>query len=436
MPRGRLPFFGRQLDPRRFFTERAPVEQAVYHRPVARLGTLAPLLLVVLLFGSLCIASPDSTHVQSVASSRLRAVVWLGRGTEGLLDRIQGQTHDLGVDLVVESTEPLPSDRGAQLRVARRLTERLDASVVMWFMPRGVNRNDLLVRIALPRSSRLLERDLGTIDPDANRIGLSSAALEAAALVVRAAIQALLAGTTIGVENVGRFDNASSTKKLDPASGMPAIANSPARQEPVEPPRPTRLRESRPLDKPRPAQLSGARAAVPGWVFAVRGLLLDDGTTDYAVAECLAIRVGRNESSVDMFLAGSSCLPRDVANPYGTIRIARQQVVIGSNLFLFRAALWGSVGIHAGVTMYGRRTLSEADGVSGREPQTYTLATAGPELRLQLPASSSHVCAELALGVDFNSRSLQMGYLLPGYQQVTDIAPIQPYLALGFQVQP
>jgi hypothetical protein len=82
----------------------------------------------------------------------------------------------------------------------------------------------------------------------------------------------------------------------------------------------------------------------------------------------------RSEFELGLFLGASGCLPREVNSRYGTIRLARQQLAMGAELTLFRAALEGSIGLHAGATSYDRWTVASADGVSGQGPKLYLLA--------------------------------------------------------------
>ncbi len=150
------------------------------------------------------LAWAQAERVTAPTGSQLRVMVWLNPETYEVLQRIRGQTNDLNVDLLVDSRDSIPSDMNAQLQVAYALGSRQDASLVIWFTKQPDAERRFSVHILIPRAQRLLTRDLGPSDADSGGAGLPSVVKESAALIVRAAIQAVLSGSTIG--EVARFD--------------------------------------------------------------------------------------------------------------------------------------------------------------------------------------------------------------------------------------
>jgi hypothetical protein len=335
----------------------------------------------------------------------LRVLVWLEPGSDALLSRIRGQTNDLEVELVVEEGEPSPRDLGAQLRLARRLATSHDAPVVVWFDAQGA---ELVVRLALPGDNRLLEREVGA--------ARSSATLEAAALVVRESVQAILAGEAIGVEAPERFVN---LPEPEPTTSTKPIE--------APPPRPLPVPLGPPGLLPRAKEPPGSELAV-GW------RLVADGMANTASEE-LAGRLSLVWPWVEALLEAAGGLPRDKTTQFGTYRVARQELSAGLGLPLARAPLRATVALRAGALAYYRWTTDPAPGVRAAPARLSASGVVGPELRLRFPARSAHVAGELALGTVLVLGSTRIGYRVDGqFRRIDKALPIQPYLAVGMAV--
>ena len=100
-------------------------------------------------------------------------MVWLQPATVEVLDRIRGQTSDLQVQLLVDALDPMPAELGTQLRMAYTLSQRQDVAVVIWFVSQADPERHFLVNIAIPKTQRLLTRDLGRSDAGSGNVGLS-----------------------------------------------------------------------------------------------------------------------------------------------------------------------------------------------------------------------------------------------------------------------
>jgi hypothetical protein len=333
----------------------------------------------------------------------LRVLVWLEPGSDALLSRIRGQTNDLDLELMLEEGEPMPRDLGGQLRVARRLAKSHDSPVVVWFDARGA---ELAVRLALPGDARLLERELGS--------ARSSATLEAAALVVRESLQAMLAGEDIGVEAPGRFEDlpkpTTSTKPIEapPAGPLPV---------PLGPP----------VMLPRAKERVGSELGVDWRLVADRMASVG--------SEELAGRLSLVWPVLEVFLEAAAGLPRDKTSEFGTYRVARQELSAGVGLPLVRAPLQATLALRAGALTYYRWTTTEASEVRAAPARLSASGIVGPELRLRFPARSAPVAGELALGTDLVLGSTRIGYRVDGqFRRIDKALPIQPYLAVGVAI--
>ena len=377
-------------------------------------------------------ASAQPQGVATESSSPLRAMVWLKPETDDVLDRIRGQTNDLPVELLVDSVESMPGELGAQLRSAYALSEQHQASIVIWFVNRGDAERHFVVNIAIPASQRLLTRDLGPSEVDPESIGLSSAVKESAALVVRAALQAVLSGLTIGeVQKTALNDVAAPPAPSAPAI-LPTIAptaggNPGPWRDATEP-----LRQASNAPQEPPADSSNRNWP---WGIGVEGLSIYDGPSGNPVAECAALRAERRVRSLMAAITGSGCLNRNfdaVPASYGGFSIARQQAMLGAHWNFTQRGIEASIGVRAGAVFYERATLSSPLGVRAQSSSFHVLGALGPEFRLLIPARGSRLQAGFALGVDFLTNTLQLGYKVQGtFSETTHAYAIQPYAALG-----
>src|SRR5262249_18407479 len=132
---------------------------------------------------------------RSAHASSFRIVVRVSSDTaRGLRDRIAGQTSDLDVELTSVETPPLEPTLGEQLDAAAEWARRTGAQAVVWCDPeRAPERGGFMLYVAEPNTSRVLVRRTG------GERAAPSADLEAAALIVRLAVRALMRGGVIGV---------------------------------------------------------------------------------------------------------------------------------------------------------------------------------------------------------------------------------------------
>src|SRR4051812_32697729 len=139
--------------------------------------------------------------------------------SRALAERIRGQTSDLMLELVTVDSGLLEPSLSAQLGSATVVAKRYGADAVVWFDDLGTspNRPGHLVVVLQPKAQRLLLRELSESAPSSKRAPPDSAELEAAALIVRAALQAMMSGAVIGVEQ-------STVVPPEPPSPVPIVA--------------------------------------------------------------------------------------------------------------------------------------------------------------------------------------------------------------------
>lgn len=138
---------------------------------------------------ALASAVPALAHADA---DQLVAVVLVTDDSEAeLASRVEGQTSDLDLDLVVERRGPGASGAGADRAHAASIAGRRSARVVVWFER---DASSWLVHISEPAEEREFVRRVAARGDLA-----SSATAEGVALVVRGALRALAAGGQIGV---------------------------------------------------------------------------------------------------------------------------------------------------------------------------------------------------------------------------------------------
>jgi len=411
---------------------------------------LAALLLATAVVPGSAVASVNGLEVP--ARAPIRALILLQPGMDDVLARIRGQTSDLRVELSVEPVDTIPGDLGAQVRMAHALTRQRNAMLVIWFVRSASTQPHFVVVIALPAQSRLWTRDLGPSNAASGSTAIASAVKEGAALVVRAAIQAVLGGSRFGDEEERwLLDHASAplAAKDDVSEASSDLGTrAEATQTPVPssegaaPARGEADAPTGPMSTPpttTPVQTSTLPASPVGhdwpWAVGVDWLSRYDGATGKALAECASVRAERSAQRFSAFVSVSHCLNREIdAGGYGRFRIARQQAALGARVSLLRSWFEASLGAKLGVVAYERTTVPAPGAAS---PKTHVMGTAGPEFRLVVPARDVRIQGSFALGLDFVMRSTRIGYRDPAvstpdhFVPITQLSVVQPYLALG-----
>jgi hypothetical protein len=149
---------------------------------------------------ALCLAAAPPALAEDVAPDRLRAIVRVASAADrGFLARVRGQTSDLPVDLIEAPAASLEPTLDQQVAAAEALARARHARAVFWLGP-----DQVLAYIgSAPGSAappRLLTRQgwTGPAPAPAPSPSPSSADLEAAALIARSALKAVLEGHEVG----------------------------------------------------------------------------------------------------------------------------------------------------------------------------------------------------------------------------------------------
>jgi len=280
----------------------------------------------------------------------------------GLLDRIRGQTSDLDVAIEERTADALEPSLPLQLAAADGLAPTGASSAVVWFDRDPEAERAILVVLAVPRAGRVLVRRVEERD--------RSATLEAAALIVRSALQALAEGATIGVERA-------------------TVAPPPPEPPPAPPPEPRRA------PPPPPSRSSGWLASI-GWQTAL------DGESRFG-QQGLAGRFAWARAPLEIGVAASVGVPVEIADRYARLAVWRRTIAATGALRLGRAPLELVLGASAGAAAFGRSTVAHDENVEPQPPSVVWTPLVAPEATLRLLPRwlGGAVALSLALGADF-----------------------------------
>jgi len=356
----------------------------------------------------------------SHAGAPLVAVVRVATDDDNaVLARIEGQTSDLDVELIIEhaapgaatgrALDPLAGDASmsAQLTAARALAARHGARVVVWF-----RRDDdaWIVQVAEPAAERMLLRRVAT---DRGKMA-GSAAAEAAALVVRTALRALAAGGSIGVEEP--------EPEADPEVPSPPIVSVPL---PPPPPSQSALTPLRPY-----AEL--------GWLGIIDG-------ASRAGHHGGTVRIGGAAGRWRLAIGGAYHPAVSFRRIDATIEVQRVFLGVVGGVDLLGAA--GGTGkaagdlpwrvsaeVALGVTRFGRTTLVTSEDLVATPGTTTWGPTAGPAARIARRVVPG-AWIELAIGIDLIAQAPEFGVGSGETFMVhTRLRPAQPHAGLGLVV--
>jgi hypothetical protein len=354
---------------------------------------------------------------QTTPEPPLRAVVHVASANEAaLLNHIRAQSVDIGATIVTDSN-PIEGQLPTQLEMARRLGVQLSARVVVWFglIDRGGSLS-LLIQVADLAERRMLVRQLdvglaarrsGTQDREAPR--WDSATLEAAALIVRTTLRALVAGGSIGVTQ------------------DEVVHRSPPTEHVVS----DRAGYARQL---MPRHDSGRRLlwrGVLGWQAVFDGFA---PLGHHGPMAALAMQI----SQLEVALSAATALPATRTDDRTAVQLSRHSMSASLGLVfcpirdIELGALFG-----VGTVFYHRTTSALVAGVTPTPPQMSPSVLLAPELRARwLPSVFDGVVAlTLTVGLDVVPGAPELvhqvgRYSLPFY----DVAWLQPKVTLGFSL--
>lgn len=335
----------------------------------------------------------------------LRVLVLEHERDAALVDRVEGQVADLAATLAREPSTIAAAAVPAQLAAARRAGRAHDADVIVWFVHDG---DDWIVHVADAGGDRLLVR---RVQGRGGAMG-SSAAIEAAAVIVRTAVRGLAAGGEIGV-----------------ASETLAV---PVRDEPVE-------REPVRVDAADDGGLGAVRPLRPTATVSWSGIL--DGEADgghHGAGARLGVAGGPWHIGV-----GLAHHPATThAGTMATIAVERQAlgVVLGVDVAggaQRRGARWRiGAEVSLGMTRFARATTLTDATVEPTADRTTWTAHATPGVRIARRIARG-AWVELALGADLVARAPEFGVATPnGFATLARLWPVEPHVGLGVVVDP
>lgn len=326
----------------------------------------------------------------------LRVVVLAGRDDDAIIARVEGQVADLPVTLTRGPAPAAAHDLSRQLAAAGAIARTTDADAIVWFIADG---DGWIVNVADPTAGRVLVR---RIDGGAGAMD-RSAALEAAALVVRTALRGLAAGGEIGVV-------------AEPPTTPPP---SPPPPPPMPPP------DATPSAPPRLAPL-----AEIGWIAALDG---DAAAGHHGLAAALGVRRGRWQLAATV--AHFPATARTTA--LATIAIDRQALgLAGARTLLARPAWRLQLGLALAATRFGRATTATSGALMATADRATWSATATPTVRIDRRLGRA---AWLALDVGATALATVPAFEVRGPAGAAEVGrlwAIEPTVALSIAVTP
>lgn len=298
-----------------------------------------------------------------------------------MVERVRGQVSDL--DLTLVQVEAKPS------------TDVARALALVWFTRPDPNRDRIVVHATHGEQHRAWVREIGDGAP-AVAGELSSATLEAAALVVREALRDLL-----------RNDPPEPEPRAEPKRAVAA----PIRAPPVTKP------------KSRPARV-GIRAEL-GWEIALDGVGLFR-------RQGPALLLGATYRALELSLFAGSSLPVTERDRYGAIRLLRQVAgVRAGNEWRVSDAFALNLGLRAGLALYARSAEELRPVVVPRGDRVSASLLFGPELRAAWAPASGPFELTLACGLDAVPGAPRIGYQVDGHFEPSfSVWPLQPTLGI------
>lgn len=323
------------------------------------------LLLVCLLVGGAAPAAPEEPWVAVLRTSSAE--------DEALVGRVRGQLSDLPVVLRVRPAPAPGPSAEEQWRAAEALATEDSARVVLWFthLP-----DALSIHLADLSTQRLLVRRVpgGLLQGRTGR----SASAEAAALVVRSALSALLDGVLLGIPVVDTF---TPPLRLPGFVALPSSLREPVFSEPL------------PAGPPVAAEALAAWALSVGWQAALDG---------YSPSGQHGVQLGgsweRTWLRARVRLLAS--LPAHRSDAYTRVSLSRHAVGAAVEAAVVSTPRWRmGAGVGAGVAGFLRGTAALVPGITPAPARLSAAPYIGPELSARWLGGSLTLEASLAVDV-------------------------------------
>jgi hypothetical protein len=360
----------------------------------------APLALATL---ALCALTPHGARADAV-----RAVVRVAAPLDAdVAQRIEGQTSDLDVQLERQEVRP-----GSLAEHAGEASARAsEGAVVLWFARTASDAPRYLVYVTTREGTSLLARL-----PMAPPGSLASSALETAALVARAALQAIAHGEAVAALAPARDEDPREVPKVGERIATPPTE---APQQPVEP-----------RDDP---EGDHAASAVRLNVFAGAQQQFDG--TGQLGRQGIHLRAGMQWGSLELGLMLAPSFANATRDQLAELLIARHDAT-ATVAFVTASERWPVwIGAHSGVALFDRSTRPTNVRLQARSAQLSAAWLFGPSAGAALMSGVFGVSLHAALDVLPNRPELR--YAAEDHSTRLAYAPpwLSPRIALGLQAR-
>lgn len=308
-----------------------------------------------------------------------------GERDRALLARARGQASDLPLVLVPVEVPALEPSLGAQAAAAPVLARQLGARGVIWFAP--APEGGIVVHTWQARGADVVVRAVEGERRDGDE-ALSSATLEATALVVRTALRALIEGDRRAVPIAVSLP-VSATMAADPGAGEG-----------------------------------------PAWSAALGPLWIDDGVTTRG-ALGLGLGAGLVWPRLAVELALAATWPTAATDDLTKLRLSRGSFTLGAfGRARFTRRFVAMAGLRAGAAVFLRSTEALQDGVVPRAVSRTWSPLLAPELGLRA-ALGAGVGLVLSVATDVLPQAPTLGYARAGgIEGQRSLWRVQPRLGL------
>jgi hypothetical protein len=319
---------------------------------------------------------------------------------EARVGRLQGQLSDLPVQLRVSPGPALGPATPEVWAAAVALAEREGAQAVIWFHPEP---GALVLHVAEPSSRRLLVRRVQE-GPTRGRRG-QSARDEAAALIVRSALRALVEGDPVGEE----------------------IAPPPPPPPPPEPPPPP---APAPLPAPEPAAPPPPPPARSTWAVGVGWQAVLDGQSPWG-QQGPRLSLDWEGARVRVRALLQASLPARLEDAYTRVSLSRHALGVAVDGALVSTARWRlAAGVGLGVAGFLRTTEPRAAGVEAAPARLVPAPFLSPEVLARW--RGPRLALEASFAVDALAGAPVLGYQREGVFLVRNpLWSVQPRFGLG-----
>jgi hypothetical protein len=357
---------------------------------------------------------------QAAPAQRLAILEPLAQPT---FERIAGQTADLPWALMRVPT----SEEADPMRRALEAAAQLGARAVLWITRDATSA--LVLRLYDPQHKRLLER---RFEVEAGGAALAeSAALEALALSVRSALQALSADEAVGeaVEN-GSGTQATASTAGAGQGAPPPTAGSQTKPEPAD----DQGTADDHTTGSEPSAAGPDRTAITlgaGWALALDG--------QSPVQQGPWARVGLMLGQVELAAHVQTALEAKLRDPRTRVTLQRRAALAVASLSVLRRSRVAlALGVATGVASFARTTTSVAPGLLATHASDKLALALGLELRARftlLAGSAARLGLELAASAMVLPAAPLLRYENGGQPVERRLWPVQPELRLGPYLQ-